>query len=64
MGNKTFYGDGLIYFFQNSGCPISSNTAEDCDVTTVFTCTCVHTLIPTCVLVHIPFLVNLLLTRT
>lgn len=47
------------YIFQNSGCPISSHSAEDCDVTTVFTCTCVHTLMPTYVLVHILFLVNL-----
>ena len=48
-----------IYIFQNSGCPISSHSAEDCDVTTVFTRTCVHTLMPTYVLVHILFLVNL-----
>ena len=48
-----------IYIFQNSGCPISSHSAEDRDVTTVFTCTCVHTLMPTYVLVHILFSVNL-----
>ena len=45
-----------FFFFKIvSGCSISSHTAEDCDVTSVFTCTCVHvhTTMQTYILAHI-----------